>query len=41
MLDAYSSCLSNVTLYGPTNFADVINVAAERAGRAKPHGIAL
>eukprot|EP00802_Teleaulax_amphioxeia_P007980 Tamp_07988.p1 GENE.Tamp_07988~~Tamp_07988.p1 ORF type:complete len:535 (-),score=109.00 Tamp_07988:345-1949(-) len=37
MLDAYSSCLSNVTLYGPTNFADVINVAAERAGRAKPH----
>ena len=37
ILDAYSHCLSNVTLYGPTNFADIIKVAADKAQRAARH----
>ena len=37
ILDAYSHCLSNVQLYGPTNFADVIGVAHHRALSAKAH----
>jgi len=27
VLDAYKSALDNVTLHGPTNFSDVINMA--------------
>jgi len=37
ILDSYASCLTNIQLYGPTNFSDVIGTAADRAKRAAAH----
>jgi hypothetical protein len=37
VLDTYSKCLPNIQLFGPTNFAEVITVAANQARRAATH----
>jgi hypothetical protein len=37
ILDAYGQSLSNLQLYGPTNFKDMIDVAADKAKRAQAH----
>jgi len=37
IMDSYAHCISNLQLYGPTNFADIIAVAADRASRAAKH----
>jgi len=37
ILEAYGQSLSNLQLYGPTNFQDMIDVAAAKARKAKPH----
>eukprot|EP00960_Hanusia_phi_P062209 765091-Hanusia_phi.AAC.1 len=36
ILDAYAACLQTVTLYGPTNFADIITMANDKCKKTRP-----
>ena len=35
-MDAYHTCVRSVRFYGPTNFAQIIQAAAQKAGSYKP-----